>query len=357
MELSERKRNILRALVEEYIRTAEPVGSKSIAQSAGLDLSPATIRNEMADLEALGLLEQPHTSAGRIPSPRGYRFYVNELMARHKLSVQETERINAALSVKMAELDRVIDQVGRAASQLTQYPAFSVSAGSCRVTVRRYDLVPMEGATVIALLVTDGNAVRNRILQFSETPGSEQLNEIRAVLRDHFTGLTAAQLTPALLPFADWMDPETYGILALVVSFAVETLETLANQCVHTAGIPKLLEHPEYRTLDRAQPILSFLEEDARLCGIPIPDASDSRVKVIIGPENLTEALRDTSVVVASYDIGDGMHGLIGVVGPTRMDYAKVTARLSYFAESLTRMFGKNELPPDEQKKEGDDSK
>jgi heat-inducible transcriptional repressor len=173
--------------------------------------------------------------------------------------VQETERINAALSVKMAELDRVIDQVGRAASQLTQYPAFSVSAGSCRVTVRRYDLVPMEGATVIALLVTDGNAVRNRILQFSETPGSEQLNEIRAVLRDHFTGLTAAQLTPALLPFADWMDPETYGILALVVSFAVETLETLANQCVHTAGIPKLLEHPEYRTHRQgaADPLLS----------------------------------------------------------------------------------------------------
>ncbi|HPE16144.1 MAG TPA: HrcA family transcriptional regulator, partial [Oscillospiraceae bacterium] len=298
-----------------------------------------------------------HTPADLIPSPGGYRLYVNELMARHKLSVQETERINAALSVKMAELDRVIDQVGRAASQLTQYPAFAVSAGTCHPTVRRYDLVPMEGATVIALLVTDGNTVRNRILQFSETPGDEQLSQVRALLRDHFTGLTAAQLTPALLSFADWLEPETYGILSLVVSFAVEALEELVNQCVHMSGIPKLLEHPEYRTLDKAQPVLSFLEEDARLSGIPMPEDSDGRVKVIIGPENLAEALRDTSVVVASYDIGDGMHGLIGVVGPTRMDYAKVTARLSYFAESLTRMFGKNELPPDESDKEGDDSK
>ena len=144
MELSERKKRILRAIIESYITTAEPVGSKAIADALDRSVSSATIRNEMADLESMGLLEKPHTSAGRIPSPQGYRFYVNELMEEHKLSVQETERINSALRLKMQELDRVISEAGRVVSRLTNYPAFALSSGFERVTIRRFDLLMVE---------------------------------------------------------------------------------------------------------------------------------------------------------------------------------------------------------------------
>ena len=137
MELTDRKKRVLRAIVETYINTAEPVGSKAIAQLAGLDVSAATIRNEMADLTEMGLLEQPHTSAGRVPSAAGYRLYVNELMGQHQLTLQETERINRALNLKMEELDRVIDQAGKVLSQISDYPVFSIAAGPERVTVKR----------------------------------------------------------------------------------------------------------------------------------------------------------------------------------------------------------------------------
>ena len=156
MDLSDRKKRILRVIIENYIESAEPVGSKTIAESSGLDISSATIRNEMADLEAMGYLEQPHTSAGRIPSPKGYRLYVNELMDDYRLSLQETQRINQALHMKMQELDRVIDQAGRIVSQLTQYPAFALSSGMERVTIKRFDLLMVERSAFIIVVMTTG---------------------------------------------------------------------------------------------------------------------------------------------------------------------------------------------------------
>ena len=165
MDISERKKKILAAVVDSYVETAEPVGSKTIAESSGLDISSATIRNEMADLEAMGYLEQPHTSAGRIPSPKGYRLYVNELMDDYRLSLQETQRINQALHMKMQELDRVIDQAGRIVSQLTQYPAFALSSGMERVTIKRFDLLMVERSAVIIVVMTDTNVVRNRLVR------------------------------------------------------------------------------------------------------------------------------------------------------------------------------------------------
>ena len=154
MELSERRRKILRVVVENYIETAEPIGSKAIAEKAELTCSSATIRNELAALEKQGYLEQPHTSAGRIPSPLGYRFYVNELMEEHKLSLQETERINEAMNTKMQELDRVIDQAGRLVSQMTNYPAFSLTAGGSEISIARYDLLMVDSSSFIVVVMT-----------------------------------------------------------------------------------------------------------------------------------------------------------------------------------------------------------
>ena len=351
MELSERKKRILRAIIESYIQSAEPVGSKAILDSIGLDVSSATVRNDMADLEAMGLLEKPHTSAGRIPSPQGYRFYVNELMERHKLSMQETERINQALRLKMQELDRVIDQAGRIAAQLTNYPAFALSSGVERVTIRRFDLLMVERNAFIIVVMTDTNVVRNRLMRLPSDLSEAQLQMLNTLLNTTFTGLTLEEITPELMRVAQHAAGEAYGLISLVVSFAIEVLESLEHRQVHTAGIAHLLEHPEYRSLEKAQPLMSYLSEDADAARFPVPQ--DATMKILIGPENVADALKDTSVVMASYDIGDGMRGVIGVVGPTRMDYAKITARLSYFAEGLTRLFGRGELPGSGQ---GDDT-
>lgn len=345
MDLSDRKKRILRAIIENYVETAEPVGSKSISSAPGLDVSPATIRNEMADLEALGLLEQPHTSAGRIPSSKGYRIYVNELMSDYRLSVQETKSLNEALHLKMRELDQVIDQAGRIVSQLTRYPAFALASGRSRVTIRRFDLLMVDRDAFIIVVMTDTNVVRNRLMRLPSDLSEAQLQLLNALLNRSFTGLTLDEITPELMRLASHAAGEAYGLISLAVSFAIEVLEGQSLRTVHTAGVTSLLAHPEYRSLEKAGPLMNYLSEEPDPDRFPVPHGDP--MEILIGPENLNAALKDTSVVVASYDIGDGMRGIIGVVGPTRMDYAKITARLSYFAEGMSRLFGTGELPPE----------
>lgn len=342
MDLTERKRRILRAVIETYIQTAEPVGSKSILEHSDLDVSSATIRNEMADLESLGFLEQPHTSAGRIPSPTGYRLYVNELMERHRLSQQETQHLNDALKLKMQELDRVLEQAGRVVSQLTRYPAFAISTGADRVTIRRFDLLMVERSAFIVVVMTDANTVHNRLIHLPTDLNEAQLQLLNTLLNTTFTGLTLDEITPELMRVACHAAGETYGLISLVVSFGVEVLQDLEHRRVHTAGITSLLSHPEYRSLDRAEPLMSCLLEESELHRLPIPQTD--LMRILIGPENVTAALKDSSVIMASYDIGEGMRGIIGVVGPTRMDYSRLSARLTYLADGLSRLFGRSEL-------------
>lgn len=340
MELSERKKQILRAVVENYIQTAEPVGSKAIVVSAGLKVSSATIRNEMAELETLGYLEQPHTSAGRIPSPKGYRLYVNELMEEHRLTMQEAQKINEALNLKIREMDQVMTEAGKIISQLTKYPTFSLTKGTRKATITRYDLLMVEESAFIAVLMTDGQMVKNKLFRLPTPLSETQLQLLGTLLNTSFTGLTLEELARV----ASHAGGEAYGLISLVVSFAMEVLEELETNVIHTAGIPTLLAHPEYQSLERAEPLMNFLSEMGE--GVNLPVVQGENVKILIGPENVADELKESSVIMASYDIGGGMQGVIGVVGPTRMDYADLAARLSYFAEGLSRMFGKGEIPP-----------
>ena len=344
MALSERKKRILRAVVESYIQTAEPVGSKRIIELAQLKVSSATIRNEMAELESLGYLEQPHTSAGRIPSPSGYRLYVNELMEEHRLSLQETERMNEALHLKMREMDQVMTEAGRIMSQLTKYPTFALAKGTRKATITRYNLLLIEENAFIAVLMTDTSVVKNKLFRLNATVSEPQLQLLGTLLNTSFTGLTLEDLHPALLRVANHAGGEAYDLISMVVSYAMEVLEELETHVVHTAGIPNLLAHPEYQSLEKAEPLMNYLSEMGDSAGLPVVQGEN--VKILIGPENIADELKDSSVIMASYDIGGGMQGVIGVVGPTRMDYADLAARLSYFAEGLSRMFGKGEIPP-----------
>ena len=336
MELSARKKQILKRVIEDYIASAEPVGSKAIAQEMGGSVSSATVRNELAELSDLGYLEQPHTSAGRVPSPKGYRLYVNELMERREVSEAEAEEINETLQDKMSAAGSMISQAGQMASSIVDYPAYAVAEGKSGVTVKRFELLGVDDTSFITVVMTDDSRVKS---QLQRSP--------LAFDRARLTKQSREEMSAKLMGLSDQIAPELFLVLSATVGYAAEILEEAAKKDVFTTGASQILKMPEYRDLDKAHDLMTFFVDNKE--NLPVPE-DDTPLKILIGPENVNEALRDTSVVVASYDIGDGMRGLVGVVGPTRMDYATVTARLSYFADSLTRMFGKSELPPKEEK-------
>jgi heat-inducible transcriptional repressor len=345
MELTDRKKQILKVVIEDYIHTAEPVGSKAIAAEMGGKVSSATIRNELADLVDLGYLEQPHTSAGRVPSPKGYRLYVNELMEQQRLTVAETERINQSLQMKMEELDRVISQAGQAVSSFVNYPTYVATAGKKQLSALRFDLLPVDERSCIVVMMMGDNRVKSQLLHLQLKVDLDQLPVLVNLLNSHFINVSPDEMHQRLMNVAEQVPPSLFLLLSQTISYAADALEEAGQREIITAGAKELLKLPEFRDADKAHELMSFLADSKE--SLPMPE--DGPMKILIGPENVSEALQDTSVVVASYDIGDDMRGLIGVVGPTRMDYATVAARLSGFAEGLTRLFGKQELPPKEE--------
>lgn len=343
MEISERKKKILAAVVDEYIRTAEPVGSKTIAATANLGCSSATIRNELSELTALGYLEQPHTSAGRVPSPQGYRFYVNELMERQKLTIEEAETINARLGEKMEQLDKLMNDAGRLAGQITGYPALTLSAPAS-ATVKRFDLIYIDANTFIIVALLGNNVVKNKLVHLPFSVEQGQIQRLSALFNAGFTGLTEDEITPVLISATERAARDTMGLTSIIAAYTIEALSESGSGAAFVTGESSLLRQPEFRDPDKAHRVISYLSDADHLKGLH-GDTTENGVRVIIGPENLAEELRDSSVVMASYDAGDGQRGLIGVVGPLRMDYSAVAAKLRYIAQGLSRLLGTGEAP------------
>ncbi len=345
MELSERKKKILRAIVDQYVRTAEPVGSKAVAAMPDMDFSSATIRNEMAELTTLGLLEQPHTSAGRVPSAAGYRLYVDELMLDYRLSVDETKSINQAMQMKMNEFDKAISQIGKLVSQMTNLPAYAVASAARAVTVKRFDLILADANSFILVVMLSSNQVRNKLIQLPLTVDEQDLKLLSAVLNASLTDMDADSITPDVLARVSRSAGNAASLVPVILDFTMQLLREQHSE-VYMTGQARLLNQPEYRDVDKAQEILSTLDEEV-ISNLPATLSSTGKTQILVGAENVAHELRDSSVVVTKFDIGDGMQGMIGVVGPTRMDYAQITARLSYFAENLGKMFSKSQqLPP-----------
>ncbi len=342
MEMTDRKKKVLRCIVDLYIRTAEPVGSKAIAELPDMNYSSATIRNEMADLLAMGYLEQPHTSAGRIPSPAGYRLYVDELMADYRLSMDEAHSINAAIEEKMQRVDKMVEKVAKLVSQATDLPAISMAARRGGDTVRRFELILAGQGSFILVMMLSSDEVVNKLIKLPLHVGENDLKLLSAVLNATLTELPPEEFTPALMERIMQSAGAAASLVPIILEFATETLNRQGRTNMAVAGQVRLLEQPEYQSIEKAQRMLSTLDEDV-LSNLPAVMQNSSGTQVLVGPESVAKELKDTSVVMTRFDIGDGMQGMIGVVGPTRMDYAKVTARLSYFAESLSKLFAKPE--------------
>ena len=342
LPLSERKKEILRAVVEQYVETAEPVGSKAVAAALGSSVSSATIRNEMAELEALGLLEQPHTSAGRVPSTHGYRVYVNELMRRHKLSIDDTKEINSALMGRSAGQSNMLDEAGSLASRLTTYPAYAMASTTGVVSIARFDLIYIDAFTFVVVTLLSNDTVNNKLVHLTAPIKPAALTKLGTMFNASFTGIPEERITSALITSTERALGDTAGIVAVVAGFTIELLcEAKASQA-RVAGTMNLLNHPEYRDIEKAQRLIRYLSDDKEIARLPSP-VSTGEIKITIGPENLAEELRDSSVMAVRYDAGDDMQGLIGVVGPTRMEYSKVAARLSYIAQGLSLLLSGSE--------------
>ena len=341
MELSERKKQILKAIIGDYILTAEPVGSKALAARPELKFSSATIRNEMSELEEMGYLEKPHTSAGRIPSPLGYRLYVDELMDSYDISDRDIPPIEAMLKGKAKELDRLIQEAGRLVSSLTNYASVAVTPDMNRCVIKQFEIITVDTSTFVIVVVTDTGQVKNKLVH-TVTPVTKDESELLTyILNQTLTGLPLSQITAERFDVVR-RAAGLSALLAPVAEYIAELIEELGSQKVFLDGANKLLRFPEYRDPDKAQALLDYITTDDKHL-LPVCKDMDG-VQFFIGPENGENPLSNASMIYAKYDIGNLGQGVIGIVGPTRMDYKRLSARLSHFAKELNKLIAETFL-------------
>ena len=341
MELSERKKQILKAIIGDYIRTAEPVGSKALTEGHALPFSSATIRNEMSELEEMGYLEKPHTSAGRIPSPRGYRLYVDELMEQPQDTGEEDPSLQSMMQTKVRELDRLIQEAGRIISSLTNYASVAVTPTMTQISIRQFEIIPVDKMNFVIVVVTDSGTVKNKMVRTMTDVTRDEAELLTYVLNQTLTGLPLSHITAERFDIVR-RAAGLSALLAPVAEYIAELIEELSDQEVFLEGASKMLRFPEYRDTHKAQALLDYMEDDRKHL-IPATRKIDG-IQFFIGPENGENPLSETSAIYAKYDIGKIGQGVIGIVGPTRMDYAKLSAQLSRFAKGLNRLIAENFL-------------
>lgn len=333
MELSDRKKIILQSIIEDYIENAEPVGSRTIAKRAQLGLSSATIRNEMADLEDLGYLLSPHTSAGRIPSDAGYRFYVNELMYRYKLSRADVIKLRRYFTAGILQLDQLIHEASQVISLLTNYTTIAVTPELKTSFVKRFELVPVDAHSALLVLITNEGVVKNRMINTDEDEPS--LRKLSAVLNDKLAGLTLEQINLVKIAEIEKVLGRKEQILMPVLDFVHETIRALNGSEIYVENPQHILNHPEYHELSKAKQLISLLEDKESIKHAIEQGDSEKDINIVIGQENEIDQMKSTSLVTAKYLVGGHTLGKIGIVGPTRMDYAKVVSALGSISKSL----------------------
>lgn len=340
MDLNERKRKILQAIIDEYIGTAEPVGSRAISKVKELGLSSATIRNEMADLEEMGYLIQPHTSAGRVPSDEGYRFYVNSLMSRYRLGMEAIENLHLELEKRVNQLDKLIKKAGMITSALTEYTAFVTSPEQSLSKINKIDIIDLGGGRSLIIVVTSEGVVRNRMLQLSL--GNNNSEKLAAILTSKLSGLSVDEIDferireiEAVISAGMTLSPKS---LLNILNFVYETISDLSATEIYVDNAQSILRFPEYRDVSKAREIFGFLENKDNLKSLIASGRDGKDINVVIGDENTAEQLKDCSLVTVNYSLGNGAGGKIGVIGPKRMDYAKVFASLDLISTHIDRI-------------------
>lgn len=331
-----RKERILRAIIDDYILTAMPVGSRTISRKYETSLSSATIRNEMSDLEELGYLAQPHVSAGRVPSNKAYRLYVDQLL--DKSSVDEDQAARQYFSSRVRQMEDVITSAAQAISEITRYTAVVMMPKQLELRVSCLQLVPMPRGNALLVIVTDTGAIQDTVIKVSEKLDGDGLYAISRSLTERLAGRTLQEVQEMLGVYARMMGGDA-RVLEGVASLAAQMEKQSATDTLTVGGSHNILNYPEYSDVEKARSFLSALEEKERL--LELLSGSEGAFTVRIGPETGIEEMADCSVVTASYQVGAGHRGAIGVIGPTRMPYEKVLSALSAIGSALSEMLGK----------------
>ncbi|SRR5579871_37725 len=333
VELEGRRRQILRVVIDDYIVTAEPVGSEAARQRHGLDISSATVRSEMAALEELGYLQQPHHSAGRVPTDHGYRVYVDSLVTEEQ--VPPTERLRIRRTLTATEFDEAVEQAARALAVITECASVATTPQLAQQVVRHLHLIPLGPRHAIAVIVTDAEVVEGKTVEFEQPITSEECDRLSQEISRRIAGRPLIDLTDRELATVIGQAAHHQRVLDQIGRLLRERFRRLPGR-VRTEGQANILKQPEFQDARRAQPVLSALEQVEAVTALLGEDGSTSReVRVRIGSENVLGELRDCTVVTATYHVAGRAAGTIGVVGPTRMRYGRVIGLVRFLAESL----------------------
>ncbi|AKG35781.1 heat-inducible transcriptional repressor HrcA [Paenibacillus durus] len=338
--LTERQRMILNAIVDDYIRSAEPVGSRSISKRGDVKYSPATIRNEMADLEELGFLEQPHTSAGRIPSHKGYRYYVDHLVPWNPEGSTETETIRAFFTEKLNAMEQLIQHAAMILSNMTNYTSILLGPEVFHTSLRHFQLLPLDDRTAVAIIVTSTGQVENRKVSIPPEISVSEMEKVVNLLNSKLVNVPLYKLKSRLYSELGQEMQRHISHYEELMQMLDKALESDSEQRVYLSGATNMLTQPEFRDVDKVKDILDLLEETPTLLKMLAPAAGGTGIRVRIGTENKHEAFADCSLITATYSIDGEAVGSIGILGPTRMEYAKVLGILGVLSRDLTAMLG-----------------
>lgn len=335
---------ILKLVIDSYIETAEPVGSRVLSKRT--DLSSATIRNEMADLEEMGFLEQPHTSAGRIPTSLGYRFYVDSIMSRYTLTMKEIERVDEAMRIRYDELNRLVAQAGSIVSMLTRYTAVAITPSLHRGFIRRFTIVPIDEMSFLLVLAANTGEVKNRLFRLPAPVGADTLKVLDGLLNLVATNRPIGEITWDKIRALESAVEGNREIVSSILRYVSQTIDELGGNEVYLAGARNILNHPEFQDLKKAQGFWETLEdkEMVRRAVAEIQKDQNQPTAIAIGDENPIEAMRDTSMVICRYEIGGDFTGAIGIIGPTRMNYSHLVSSMEYFTDTLNKLLRDSHL-------------
>lgn len=335
MELDERKTKILKAIIRNYLETGEPVGSRTISKYTDLNLSSATIRNEMADLEELGYIMQPHTSAGRIPSDQGYRFYVDHLMEEKNQEVDEMKKFVIEHTEKV---EQVLQQVAKILANNTNYATMVTAPSYHGNKVKFIQLSNVDDEQILAVIVTEGNLVKNKIIPILEPLDNETMLKLNILLNSSLNGLALEEINLGTIARLK----EQAGIHSDIINNVLDTLAETMGQDedirIYTSGTTNFFKYPELSASEKASELISAFEEKQQLASLVaenLLDEENTGIQVYIGKESPIQTMKDCSVVTATYELGKGIRGTIGIVGPKRMDYENVMDNLKTLKNSL----------------------
>ena len=338
--LDDRKIKVLYAIINSYILSAEPIGSRTITKLYDLGVSSATVRNEMSDLEDLGFLNKPHSSAGRIPSDKAYRLYVNEILKNKKSKIDLTKKdeIKKILASESREVEQLLQNSAKVLSAITSYTALAISPQLKGSKIKHIQLIPIDNWQILMVLVTNTGIVKNSIFRLNREIPEEQITVMSNLLTDKLKGLSVDEIDEKI---SDNIIREIYDyktIIDGIMPIINQSMEDIDNVDLYADGITKILNFPEYKDLEKAKSFISFIEDKDLVVDLLLNNSLSQDIEITIGNENIYDPIKDCSIITTTYKLGDMTIGKIGIIGPTRMDYLKLINTLHLFSVNMTEI-------------------